>query len=289
MTTQRLFPSFFSRSLLFSVATICPLILGTSVFGATVALAQTTQASANVKPLSNRAKLLQENLSGKRGAPSRRFGGGSRVTNVCAVGPQAMAMIAPADNVTVTTSAQPSLMLWVNGSQSERDLELVLRDGNDEPVYSKMLKLSDKSGLVTLDLSKFDDAPSLNQTEDYYLYLSLICDSSDRSKDVVVEGQLSYVDLQSWVAQNSVSTVTRSNLTPLSQVEKSLELGLWHDAMAQLNGLRQEGSTEAVRQQAQQRWQELLAADDELHVIAEETREVMSPLAITNIQEWMDF
>ncbi len=263
-------------------------------------MAQKAQATSKVKPTSN-----FENFSpaetGKRGAPSRRFGGGSRVgnsgvngsriQNVCAAGPQAIAMISPASNVTVTTSAQPSLMLWVNESKYERDLEFVLREGpqgNGEDVYRKMLKLSDKSGLVTLDMSELEDAPSLTKGEDYYIYLSLVCDANDRSKDMVVEGQLSAVEFEQWVAQQPQRTVANEKLdtlAPFFQIEQSIEVGLWHDAMVQLNRLRQKGSSSTIRRQAQQRWQALLEADDELYVIADETKTVIEPLAISDVQE----
>lgn len=297
MAIQQLFRS--SRSLLIaaSIASAIPLM-----FGGAEAVAQTAKArNSDVKPLSNHENLPKVTLSGKRGAPSRRFGGGSRVgngngngsriQNVCAAGPQAIAMISPEDNVTVTTAEKPSLMLWVNESKYERDLELAVREGpegNGEDVYLKMIKLSAKAGLVTLDMSEFEDAPSLTKGEDYYIYLSLICDASDRSKDMVVEGRLNPVDFDQWVAQDSqrlASNADWSILEPLFQVEQSVEVGLWHDAMVQLNHLRQEGSTSSIRKQAQQRWQALLEADTELNVIASETSNVVSPLAIADVQE----
>ncbi len=292
MSIQQLFRS--SRSLLLaaSIASLMPLMLGGAA-----AIAQTAQSTSDVKPLSNQlGKLPQGNMSGKKGAPSRRFGGGSRIQNVCAVGPQAMAMISPADNVTVTTSDQPSLMLWVNESKQERNLEFAILDGNGDDgqdVYRKMLKLSDKAGLVTLDMSELEDAPRLSKGEDYYIYLSLVCDANDRSKDMVVEGQLSSVDFDLWVAQRqpslSTSSQSMNTLDPFFQVEQSIEVGLWHDAMVQLNRLRQEGSSAAIRQQAQQRWEELLEADEELYVIADDTKTALTPLAIADVPELNSF
>lgn len=285
MAIQRLFPS--SRALIwaFSIASLMPLMVGGAA-----AVAQTAKAGNEV-PLSNRSSLSQVNLSGngmQGGAPKRRFGGGSR--DACSPGPQSLAMISPADNVTVTTAAQPSFMLWVTESKNERDLEFVLRDSDDLEVYSKMLKLSDEAGVVTLDMSQLEDAPSLTKGEDYYVYLSWVCDLNDRSKDIVVEGQLSPVDFDQWVTQHSRLQASGTELQtsdPFFQIEQSVEVGLWHDAMVQLNRLRQDGTTSAIRQQAQQRWEELLEADDGLNVIADETRNVVTtPLAIADIQEF---
>ncbi len=294
MAISRLFQS--SRPLLWaaSIALFVPLMLGGAA-----AVAETAKTNRNVKPTPSRNGLNQVDLSGRRGAPSRRFGGGSRVgngdvtgsrvQNVCATGPQSLAMISPADNVTVTTSEKPSLMFWVNESQYERDVEFALREGakgNGPEVYRKILKLSEQSGLVTVDMSELEDAPSLTKGKDYYVYFSLVCDASDRSKEIVVEGRLNPVALDSRFAQVSqgLSSNTGLNaLDPFFQIEQSVEMGLWHDAMVQLNHLRQEGSSPAIRQQAQLRWQTLLEADSELKVIAAETNTVVSPLAIVDV------
>lgn len=280
--------SFFPKAHIWalSLAATLPLVLGS-----TAAVAE-TQTAKQSKPLSNSESLLRGSSSAQRGAPSRRFGGGSRIPQSCAEGPQAMAMIAPADNVTVTTSLQPSLMLWVNQSSDARDLEFVLRDAADEPVYHKVVTLSDEAGLVTLDMSEWDDAPRLTQGDDYYLYMSLICDASDRSKDIVVEGALSPIDYESWLALEPMDpepTQSLHDLDPLAQAERYVEVGLWHDAMAQLNQLRQEGETVAIRQEAQRQWQALLEADTDLTVIAEATKQVMSPVAIAEAREDFSF
>lgn len=223
-------------------------------------------AHTAAKPVSNSAKLQQNAASANRGAPSRRFGGGSRTTNICAIGPQAMAMIAPADNVTLTTSAQPSLMFWVNESKQARDVEFVLRDGLDRPVYSKLLQLPEQAGLVTLDMAQLADAPKLEQNQDYYLYLSMICDGSDRSKDMVVEGVLRRVD-----------------------AERQSEAGLWHDAMAQLNRLRQSNVNPGLQQQAERQWLDRLNADPDLSAIALETRQILRPIAVLDATDLEGF
>jgi len=293
MAIQRSVP--FSRSIICAaaLASLAPLLLG----GTPVAAQATKAAARNVKPPSSKFEKVTP-MTRSSDAPSRRFGGGSRVgsgrlRNVCEAGPQALAMISPADNVTVTTSTQPSLMLWVSGSQEERDLEFVLRDSNDEQFYAKLLKLSSKAGLVTLDMSELDDAPNLAKGEDYYAYLSLVCDPNDRSKDMVVEGKVTSVEFEQWVAQGAAAPssfqANGDSMDPFFQVEQSVEVGLWHDAMVQLNRLRQEGSTAAIRQQAELRWQALLEADMELRAIADETKATMSPLAIADIQELDQF
>jgi hypothetical protein len=246
----------------------------------------TALAQTAAKPLSNGAKLQQSGLSANRGAPSRRFGGGSRTTNVCATGTQAMAMIAPADNVTITTSAQPSLMFWVNESKQTRDVEFVLRDASDRQVYSKLLKLPEQAGLVTLDMAQLADAPKLAQNQDYYLYLSLICDGSDRSKDMVVEGALRRVDAGPLLSQGQAGKPTPASHSQTSDTlalaERYREAGLWHDAMAQLNRLRQCNANPALRQQAEQQWLAQLNADQDLSKIALATRQILHPTAVVN-------
>ncbi len=287
MVIRQLFPFPKAHVWALSLAATLPLVMGS-----TAAVAQ-TQTAKNSKPLSNSESLLRgSSSSANRGAPRRRLGGGSRIPQSCAEGPQSMAMIAPADNVTVTTSIQPSLMLWVNQSSDARDLEFVVRDAADEPVYHKVVTLSDEAGLVTLDMSEWNDAPRLTQGEDYYVYMSLVCDASDRSKDIVVEGALSPVDYDSWLALEPMDpepAVSLGDLAPIAQAERYAEVGLWHDAMAQLNQLRQEGETVAIRQEAQRQWQALLEADDELAVIAEATKQVMSPVAIAEAGEAYSF
>jgi hypothetical protein len=265
-----------SGTLAFAIAATLPIVLSASA-----ALAQTP-----AKPLSNSAKLQQTSASVSRGAPSRRFGGGSRTTTVCATGSHAMAMIAPADNVTLTTAAQPSLMFWVSESNQARDVEFVLRDASDRSVYSKLIKLPKQAGLVTLDMAQLADAPKLDQNQDYYLYLSMICDGSDRAKDMVVEGALRRVDAGSVLAQvqssNSALSALPQSSDSLARAERYSELGLWHDAMAQLNRLRQSNANPALQQQAERQWLDQLNADKDLSKIALETRQILRPVAVVD-------
>jgi len=297
MTLRRLFPTSQTLLIAASLAANAPLLLEPSV-----AVAQTTQASgesqSQIGPIQQRPRI---DVSGKRGSPRRRLGGGSRVGMIqqggrlvrrsCVSGPHAIAMVAPADNVTVTTSAQPSLMMWVDQSMQTKDLEFALRqgaEGNGSEVYRKLITLPDEAGWVTLDLAALDDAPSLTQGEDYYVYLSLVCDASDRSKDMVAEGRLNYIDAELWAEgaqQPALNLAQATNLDPFSAVERSLELGLWHDAMVQLNHLRRQGQTSAIQQQAQQRWQQLLEADDELYVLVDKPQTAVAPLAIADSPE----
>lgn len=178
-------------------------------------------------------------------------------------------MIAPPDNVTVTTAARPSLMFYINGAEQTRELEFILRDvATDRALYGKMLTLPEQGGLVTLDLEEFADAPELAVGGEYYWYLSLICDRGDRAKDIVVEGDL-----------RRVAAIAPTN-SPLSS-------GLWHDAMDEFNRLRQgqvqERDSADLRQEAQRQWLAALEADRELAPIAAATQTWVTPLKVVDL------
>ena len=63
---------------------------------------------------------------------------------------------------------------------------------------------------------------------DYHWYLSLICNSKERSQDIVLEGWIEYVELNNFVKEkiNLSNSISKSNLLQ--------QEGIWYDALSVL-------------------------------------------------------
>ncbi len=178
----------------------------------------------------------------EQGVPGRRVGGGTRGDQVFANADAAMAALVNPSNLSMTTSAYPTLLFYVPEMVSANSVEFVLRDSRDQLIYETTFQLSRTGGLVSVQTAG-DDVPSLNLNEDYQWYFSIVPDPADRANDVVVEGRIRRVDQRDWLAQQQVTASVREQIAiapPLTQARLLYQqANLWHDAALILAELRQ--------------------------------------------------
>ncbi|PZV06006.1 MAG: hypothetical protein DCF32_10460 [Leptolyngbya sp.] len=174
--------------------------------------------------------------------PGRRVGAGVRQPdNACIGAAQPQVAIIPMSNLGTTSQAQPTLLFYIPAINSERTLEFVLRDENDQEIYDKTVPATDESGIIRLDIFG-EEAPSLEIGKNYHWYFSVICNPSDRSQDISSHG---------WIrrAETGAAVAISSTTDPLDAARSYAEAGLWLDALAQLDSLRrtQPASLEVAR------------------------------------------
>ncbi|MGF1590860.1 MAG: DUF928 domain-containing protein [Pleurocapsa sp.] len=185
------------------------------------------------------------------GLPTHRRDGGSRGSrNDCvndAENQNMMALI-PEQTLGFNASAAPKLFFYVPEVNNQRTLEFVLRNEQDQLMYEAFIS-TEGNGIMSVEIPA-DVQPNLLATEqNYHWYLSMICDTQQRSRDIVVEG---------WLRQEAIDTATKEQLNTASFVEQAevySEQGFWYDA---LSVLAENHDSLAEQPMVRQKWSEML-------------------------------
>lgn len=185
------------------------------------------------------------------GLPTHRRDGGSRADKciVDAENQNLMALI-PQKNVGANASTSPKLFFYIPEVKSQRTLEFIMRNEEDLLMYEAFFT-TEGNGIVSVEVPADVAANLLETDENYRWYLSMICDTEQRSRDLVVEG---------WMRQETIDTATQQELNTVSSIEKAevyRDRGFWFDALSvlaeDLNLLREQSP-------ARQKWSEMLSS-----------------------------
>ncbi|WP_413163464.1 DUF928 domain-containing protein [Capilliphycus salinus ALCB114379] len=182
-----------------------------------------------------------------RGVPGRREGAGTR--GRC---PGGITALIPASTLGRTASEQPTIYYYIPTSLQAVSLKFELLDEQDRTLYEKVLENQDtEAGVIGLDLSEFQDAPSLEVDKNYHWYLTIRCepDTFDPSGDIVIDGWINRVALSPTQLQQLESQ------PPSERLNLYASEALWYETVNTLAQLRLSNPDDAV---IQQRWAELL-------------------------------
>lgn len=178
----------------------------------------------------------------QQGVPGRRVGGGTRGDQIFANVDAALTALVTSSNLSVTTSAYPTLLFYVPEMVAANSVEFVLRDSRDELIYETTFQLSQAGGLVSVQTDE-SIMPPLALNENYQWYFSIVPNAADRANDVVVEGRIRRVDQSDWLAQQQVAASLSDQLAIAPPLTKARLLyqqaNMWHDAALILEELRQ--------------------------------------------------
>ena len=214
---------------------------------------ETANVSSTHSPV-NLAQNGSSTINQRDGLPIHRRGGGSR-GNCLALGGQLVALV-PKHSVGLTTSTAPQLFFSLPDTQTTPQLELVVRNQQDQLVYetfieTKELETKERPGIIALTFPAHFATESLQTQENYHWYLSLLCSQHNRAHDLVVSGWLRRIELDPQLRQQLQASA------PLEQAHLYQQQGLWHDA---LSAVVQAQKTPHERGAAQAKWTELLTA-----------------------------
>jgi hypothetical protein len=173
--------------------------------------------------------LAQQVNSDRAEFPGRRTGGGTR--GECIAGRQPLVALNPANNLGVTVNNAPSLYFSMPTLDETRQVEFILRDSDENLVYKTTFDVNPVEGIVGVHIPE----GQLKLAQDYHWYFSLVCDSEDRSQNVVLTG---------WLRRVSPERVFQEEHEPdrepgLERVMFYQEAGVWTDAIATLVELHQ--------------------------------------------------
>ena len=172
----------------------------------------------------------KNNVKANNGMPIYRRNAGSRSNqeNCIAKNSQNMVAIIPENTVTLTASTSPKLFFYIPETNKSKTLEFVLRNEEDRLIYEAFLTTNGR-GIITVEVPAEVQANLLQEKQNYHWYLSMICNSQQRSQDIVVEG---------WMRPEEIDSTTKKQLAKANAVEQAdlyHQKGLWHDALSVLS------------------------------------------------------
>ena len=190
----------------------------------TIALAGLSEFGAiqNPSPFSKAAQAgsIRYVPPGRRGAPVRSQGGGSRN---CGLTLSPVTLLAPLDHVGLTTQAHPKL-LWYSANDSMLPIQITMVEpGMSEPLWTSEVKNSN-AGLNQIQLP--DSVPDLVVGRRYRWSITRLCSVRRGNDSVVAKG---------WIERVAVlPTQINAGLTASleDRVGAYAESGLWYDAIA---------------------------------------------------------
>ncbi|EAZ92659.1 DUF928 domain-containing protein [Crocosphaera chwakensis] len=166
-------------------------------------------------------------------APRRRKPAASRNDqNQCNFNPQELVALIPANLQSKTTSTSPTLYFSVPAITANTEIEFVLRGPQDELVKKQTFSGKGQAGIMSLKLPNGPRVSSPNGENTYHWYLSVICNQGDRADDVVVEGLLQPVTLESNLAEE-IETASLEDRFKLYQ-----SYDLWHERLDTLANMK---------------------------------------------------
>jgi hypothetical protein len=233
------------------------LVIGTGVFNPSKTLAQskafTRQPTPVKKSLSRKKSVPNQGKSpffksrstrlpvADRGAPGGTIG--AAVQGPCpAVNTPLTALIptfrsaaaAVAEPFGTTTLGHPTFWFYIPYSEnSQRTAEFVLFNEAEDDVYTTEIKLTNVPGVISIPLPK--TVTELQVGNEYRWVFSMMCDPSNRSGDISVNG---------WIQRVNLGDVATSQLLKAASAEEKVEIyfenGLWYDALTTLAELRRQ-------------------------------------------------
>jgi hypothetical protein len=190
---------------------------------------------------------IASDISNDEGLPTYRRDGGSRGEASCTIDNRNLVALVPQDNIGITASTSPQLFFYIPATIEPKTLEFVLRDRTDKLIYETTVTHHGKSGILNLEIPETVGS-TLSSNSNYHWYLSMICNSEERSLDAVIQGDMKQVKLDSLLQQQ----LTDAN--PIKQADIYQQQGIWYDALEVLARSQTEQASPAI----EKKWSELL-------------------------------
>lgn len=202
------------------------------------------QASSSTRQRRKRIAFIPRQVGT---VPSRRVPGGVR-GSACKAGAQKLTALTPEWDPQVVSSSTPTFLFYVPLASAQA-LEFVLQDEAGNLVYQQTYAPAPRSGVIRINPAADPASPVMQVGKPYYWAFSMVCDRTDRSRDVMVDGEIQRVEPDAALAAKLAITdgYDRAALYAAS--------GFWHDALTTLVDLRQANPNDGSLQED---WQDLL-------------------------------
>lgn len=156
--------------------------------------------------------------------------------------------LSPKNKIARTVSDYPTFFFYLPKTEAEL-AEFMLLNESGKEIYKQTIKISNLSGIIGVSIPANKDVPRLEIGKSYSWNFTVICNSQDRSGDMMEIGTVRRVEL---------SADIRSQLEKADPREKNFiyaENGIWQDALSNLvAALRAQPSDAALKAD----WESLL-------------------------------
>jgi hypothetical protein len=163
----------------------------------------------------------------------------------CQTGEESPYALIPASGIGETVAEYPTVF-WYMPKTSASKVEFVLRDANNKEVYKTTYPLAKSAdgvvgapGVMGLTIPAFANLSPLEIGQQYHWELTLICNSSYRNSDIMVEGKIKRVALDPILARRVQLA------TPQQRVALYEKAGLWHEALSTIVELQRDRPNDA--------------------------------------------
>lgn len=172
--------------------------------------------------------------------PVNREGGATRGSE-CIQDNGSLIALVPASRFGETIAEYPTVF-WYMPKTAAAQLEFVLKDANQEEIYSTIYTLAKSAdnmvvgspGIMSLTLPAFANLPPLEVNQEYYWTLALVCNPTDRSEDLVVGGGIKRVQPDATFARQV------QQATPQERISLYANKRLWYETLATLVELQRD-------------------------------------------------
>jgi Domain of Unknown Function (DUF928) len=157
------------------------------------------------------------------GSPSRP----TRKGDKCVKGEIELTALVPKNHIGRTVSEYPLFFLYLPKSEAKL-AEFVLEDDKGKEIYKTTLKINNLSGVIGVSIPANQNLSPLQIGKNYRWSVALICNTEDRSANVLETGTVRRIEL---------SADIRSQLEKADPRQKTFiyaEAGIWQDALSNL-------------------------------------------------------
>lgn len=178
--------------------------------------------------------------------PGRRVGGGTR--GGCWGGPRPLLALNPANNLGVSAAEHPTLYFLLPSLRQAQEVEFLLLDDQQNTIYEHIEQVEPSESILAVQVPGEHLTPGQPQQ----WYFAVICDRDNPAQDLVVDGWLQQVEVET-----PVSSTLESLPMDLERLVAYQAQGLWTDAIALGVQLRQAYPRDPA---VQTEWEALIAA-----------------------------
>ncbi len=196
------------------------------------------------------------------GFPEQTSSGSSRGNSIyinnpnCPVVGSPLALI-PINVFGVTLKSHPTFLFYLPAARIGENLPMVeysLQDTQGNEIYKTRFVTNGKAGVANLTLPQGMGFSGLEIDKDYFWSVSLICQGSDRIRDLVVQGSIRRVAVPT-------ALVDLGSKTPDQQADLLWQVGIWYDLAALLAELQRPNvANPQVNTLPNPQWQALMQA-----------------------------
>jgi len=175
--------------------------------------------------------------------PVNRDGGATRgpILSPCISKNDSLIALVPESGFGETIAEYPTVF-WYMPETTAAQLEFVLRNANQEEIYSTTYTLAKSAdntvvgspGIMSLSLPAFANLPPLKLNQEYFWIVALVCSPTDRSEDVYVGGGIKRVQADPTFARQV------QQARPQERIALYANKRLWYETLATLVELQRD-------------------------------------------------